>query len=98
LPFIVVAMPHTKSAKKRHRQNLELRSKNRAVKSTLKTGIKKFREMVTAKKFDEAKTMLSTMSKALDQAASKKIIHVNKAARTKSRLNSLIVKSAAVVS
>jgi len=98
LPFIAVAMPHTKSAKKRHRQNTELRSKNRAVKSTLKTGIKKLREMVTAKNFDEAKAMLSTMSKALDQAASKKIIHVNKAARTKSRLNSLIVKSAAVVS
>jgi small subunit ribosomal protein S20 len=96
LPFIAVAMPHTKSAKKRHRQNLELRAKNRAVKSSLKTGIKKLRELVTAKKFDEAKAMHSTMSKALDQAASKKIIHVNKAARTKSRLNSLIVKSSAV--
>ena len=86
-------MPNTKSAKKRNRQGMERRTKNRAVKSTLKTAIKKLREAVAAKKFDEAKTMLSAMSKSLDQAASKRVIHVNKAARTKSRLSQLIVKA-----
>ncbi|MDZ4851826.1 MAG: 30S ribosomal protein S20 [Pirellulaceae bacterium] len=86
-------MPNTKSAKKRNRQGMERRSKNRAVKSTLKTAIKKFREAVATKQFDEAKTMLSAMSKSLDQAASKRVIHVNKAARTKSRLHQLIVKA-----
>jgi small subunit ribosomal protein S20 len=87
-------MPNTKSAKKRNRQGLERRAKNRAVKSTLKTGIKKLREMVTAKKFDEAKTELTSVYKALDQAASKGVIHVNKAARTKSRLTQFLTKSA----
>lgn len=72
---------------------MERRSKNRAVKSTLKTAIKKLREAVAAKNFDEAKTMLVAMSKSLDQAASKRVIHVNKAARTKSRLNHLIAKA-----
>jgi small subunit ribosomal protein S20 len=86
-------MPNTKSAKKRHRQGMERRAKNRAVKSTLKTAIKKLRESVAAKKFDEAKTLLTAMHKSLDQAASKRIIHVNKAARTKSRLSHLIAKA-----
>ena len=72
---------------------MERRSKNRAVKSTLKTAIKKLREAVAAKNFDEAKTMLVSMSKSLDQAASKRVIHVNKAARTKSRLSHLIAKA-----
>ena len=87
-------MPNTKSAKKRNRQGLERRAKNRAVKSTLRTGIKKLREMVAAKKFDEANTELTSMYKALDQAASKGVIHVNKAARTKSRLTQFLAKSA----
>ncbi len=86
-------MPNTKSAKKRNRQGMERRSKNRAVKSTLKTAIKKLREAVASKNFDEAKTMLVSMSKSLDQAASKRVIHVNKAARTKSRLSHLIAKA-----
>jgi small subunit ribosomal protein S20 len=87
-------MPNTKSAKKRNRQGLERRAKNRAVKSSLKTGIKKLRDMVTAKKFNEADTELATIYKALDQAAAKGVIHVNKAARTKSRLSHFIAKSA----
>lgn len=91
-------MPNTKSAKKRHRQGLERRSKNRAVKSSLKTGIKKLRDCVATKKFDEAQAHLSQMYKALDQAASKGVIHVNKASRTKSRLTHLLAKSTAPAS
>jgi small subunit ribosomal protein S20 len=86
-------MPNTKSAKKRHRQGMERRAKNRAVKSTLKTGIKKLRDSVAAKNFDEAKTALGGMYKALDQAAAKGVIHVNKAARTKSRLTHFLAKA-----
>ena len=46
-------MPHTANAKKRHRQSLERRAKNRATKSALKTQIKKVRE--AAKSGDAAK-------------------------------------------
>lgn len=86
-------MPNIKSAKKRLRQSQERRARNRAAKSQLKTAIKKLRDAVTAKNFDDAKARFSQVSKLLDQTASKKIIHVNKAARTKSRLNAFIKKA-----
>lgn len=89
-------MPNIKSAKKRHRQSLERRGRNRAAKSHLKTAIKKLREAVAAKQFDSAKEQLVGLSKLLDQTASKKIIHVNKAARTKSRLSQFVKKAAEV--
>jgi small subunit ribosomal protein S20 len=88
-------VPNIKSAKKRHRQSLERRARNRSAKSQLKTAIKKLREMVEAKKFDDAKALYSDLCKMLDQTASKKIIHVNKASRTKSRLSHFIKKSSA---
>jgi small subunit ribosomal protein S20 len=87
-------VPNIKSAKKRHRQSLERRARNRSAKSTLKTAIKKLRETVEAKKFDDAKSMYNDLCKLLDQTASKKIIHVNKASRTKSRLSSYLKKAA----
>lgn len=88
-------VPNIQSAKKRLRQSLERRSRNRAAKSQLKTAIKKLRESVTAKNFDEAKEQFNKLCKMLDQTASKRIIHVNKAARTKSRLNAYIKKASA---
>ncbi len=86
-------MPNIQSAKKRHRQSLERRARNRAAKSQLKTAIKKLRESVAAKQFDNAKSQLEALYKMLDQTASKKIIHLNKAARTKSRLSQFVKKS-----
>ena len=50
-----------------------------------------------SKNFDEAKTQYSAYCKMLDQTAAKKIIHVNKASRTKSRLSSLIKKASTAV-
>jgi small subunit ribosomal protein S20 len=86
-------VPNIKSAKKRHRQSLERRARNRSAKSQLKTALKKLREAVDSKKFDEAKTQYNAFCKMLDQTAAKKIIHVNKASRTKSRLSSMIKKA-----
>jgi len=86
-------VPNLKSAKKRLRQSLERRSRNRAAKSRLKTAIKKLRDTVAAKNFEEAKAQYSDLCKLLDQTASKKIIHVNKAARTKSRINAMLKKA-----
>jgi small subunit ribosomal protein S20 len=86
-------VPNIKSAKKRHRQSLERRARNRSAKSQLKTAIKKFRETVEAKKFDDAKALYVDLCKLLDQTASKKIIHVNKSSRTKSRLSHFMKKA-----
>jgi small subunit ribosomal protein S20 len=79
-------MPHTKSAKKRLRQNLKLRTRNRAVKSALKTQIRKVREAVAAGNLAKAEVEFRITVKKADQAAAKRIIHPNKAGRIKSRL------------
>ncbi len=79
-------MPHTKSAKKRLRQNLKRRARNRAVKSALKTQIRKVREAIQAGDLGKAEAEFRLAAKKADQAAAKRIIHPNKAARIKSRL------------
>lgn len=83
-------MPTTKSAKKRLRQNEKIRTRNRAAKSTLKTQVRKVREAAAAKNVTEGEAELRLTAKKLDQAASRNIIHRNKAARTKSRLQKLL--------
>lgn len=80
-------MPNTEGAKKRLRQSLVRRDRNRSAKSSLRTGLRKFREAVAAKKFDEAHQRRLAVAKALDKAATKGIVHVNKASRLKSRMS-----------
>ena len=79
-------MPNTVGAKKRLRQSLVRRGRNRTVKSKLRTAIRKFREAVTAKDVDSAKALCAATARELDIAASKGVIHTNKAARLKSRM------------
>lgn len=79
-------MPNTPGAKKRLRQSLVRRDKNRSVKSKLRTAIRKFREALAAKQMDTAKEICSSTARALDKAATKGILHANKAARLKSRM------------
>lgn len=83
-------MPNTKSAKKRLRQNDVRRTRNRAVKSAVKTQMKRVREAVAAGNFEVAETEFRVAAKKLDRAASAKTIHKNSAARHKSRLVHLI--------
>ena len=79
-------MAHTKSAKKRMRQNVKRRSQNRATKSMLRTLVKKVRQAVEAGDTAAANSQLDVVAKRLDQAAAKGVIHKNAVARTKSRL------------
>src|SRR5437660_12325012 len=81
---------HTQSAKKRHRQSLERRAKSRAIKSAIKTQIRKVRQAVAAGDIATAETELRLAAKKLDKAGAKRSIHPNAAARTKSRLAHLI--------
>ncbi len=80
-------MPNTKSAKKRLRQSLERRTRNRAVKSAVKTQLRQVREAVTAGDVAKAEAGFKVVQKKLDQAAAKNVIHKNAAARIKSRLS-----------
>jgi small subunit ribosomal protein S20 len=86
-------MPTTKSAKKRLRQSLERRAKNRAAKSAMKTQVRKVRQAVAAGDITTAETELRLAAKKLDRAGAKRVIHPNAAARTKSRLAHLIASS-----
>ena len=83
-------MPTTKSAKKRLRQSLERRPQNRAVKSAVKTQVRKVRQAVAAGDIATAETEFRLAAKKLDRAGIKRSIHPNAAARTKSRLAHLI--------
>ena len=76
----------TKSAAKAARKSLKGLERNQAVKSALKTHVRRAQEAIVRKDVKEAGTLVKTAEKALDQAASKGIIRSNGAARRKSRL------------
>ncbi len=79
-------MANIKSAQKRIRVTKAKTLRNKMVKSSLKTTIKKFEVAVLGGNVEEAKVAFTSASKALDMAASKGIIHKNMASRKKSRL------------
>jgi small subunit ribosomal protein S20 len=79
-------MPITKSAKKRLRQSLERRVRNRAVKSSLKTQIKRVLTAIAGKEPEKVEGEYRLACKKLDKAAAAGVIHRNTASRHKSRL------------
>ena len=79
-------MAHSLSAKKRIRQNLRRRGRNRRRKVQLKGALRQFDAAVEANKRAPAAEQLRTLYKALDQIAAKGTIHKKTAARKKSRL------------
>ena len=83
-------MPNTASAKKRLRQNVGRRTRNRAIKSIIRKHIRQVREAVAAGNVGQAETEFLSVAKHLDRAGARNVIHPNKAARHKSRLQSLI--------
>jgi small subunit ribosomal protein S20 len=82
-----------KSQIKRIKTNEAARLRNKSVKSSVKTAIRKFREAADAGEKDKAMELLQVASRQLDKAASKGVIHANQAANRKSsmakRANSL---------
>ena len=83
-------MPNTTSAKKALRQNQARRLRNRSQRSALRTVIKKCRLAAASGDAQAAEAAFRQTVKTLDQAASKRLIHPNAAARTKSRLSKLL--------
>ncbi|MCL2834721.1 MAG: 30S ribosomal protein S20 [Treponema sp.] len=79
----------SKSVIKRHRQSEERRLRNKAVKSSVRTSVKKFQTLAIKKEAGEAETALAEMIKKIDTAARKGIIKKNAAARKKSRMQRL---------
>ena len=83
-------MPNTNSAKKRLRQNVVRRTRNRAEKSSMRTQIRKVREAVQAGEVETAESEFRVAAQKLDRAGARNLIHRNAATRTKSRLQKLI--------
>ena len=77
-------MANIKSQIKRNKQNEKRHERNKAVKSGLKTAVRKFREAIDAGEKDKAVELGRDASKKLDKAASKGVIHKNQAANRKS--------------
>jgi small subunit ribosomal protein S20 len=75
-----------KSQLKRIQTNEKARLRNKAVKSSLKTAVRKFRAAAAAGEKDRAVRELVTASRALDKAVSKGVIHRNQAANRKSAM------------
>jgi small subunit ribosomal protein S20 len=75
-----------KSQLKRIKTNEKARLRNKAVKTSLKTSIRKFREAADAGERETALEALSVASRQLDKAAGKGVIHVNQAANRKSAM------------
>jgi small subunit ribosomal protein S20 len=78
-------MANIKSQIKRIRQNEQRRLRNKAVRSELKTRVKSA-ERAAQEGSDTLEADLRLAQKRIDKAATKGVIHKNKAARDKSRL------------
>ena len=79
-------MANIKSQIKRNKQNEKARQRNQAVKSRLKTAVRRFRELAETGDKDAAVAAGRDAMKALDKAASKGVIHANQAANRKSSI------------
>ena len=79
-------MANIKSQIKRIRQNEKAHQRNKAVKSALKTHVRKFREAADSGNLEEATEALRVASRQLDKAVSKGVIHKNQAANRKSAI------------
>ena len=80
-------MAHSLSAKKRIRQNLKARARNRWRRSSYRTEVKDFRELILHGSVEDAQVKLKAIYKTLDQTASTSAMHKNTASRYKSRLS-----------
>ncbi|MGB5441407.1 MAG: 30S ribosomal protein S20 [Gammaproteobacteria bacterium] len=80
-------MANTAQARKRARQAEDHRQLNASQRSNMRTSIKKVLKTIEAGDRDAAKKAYDEAVPVIDRAAGKGLIHANKAARHKSRLN-----------
>lgn len=85
-------MANIKSQKKRILTNEKARVRNKAVKSELKTLVRRVREAIEASDKDTAEEQLRIASRKLDKAVSKGVIHANQAANRKGKLAKQVAK------
>jgi small subunit ribosomal protein S20 len=79
-------LANLQSAKKRIRQNIKRRERNRRYRSAARTYIRRSRELIADGSLEEAEEVVRLAVSTLDKAARKGVIHPNNAARRKSRI------------
>lgn len=88
-------MANSAQARKRARQADKQRAHNASLRSTLRTAVKRVRQAIEAGDKSAAQAVFQQSVAVLDRIADKKIVHKNKASRTKSRLSAQIKALAA---
>ena len=79
-------MANIKSQIKRVKTNEKARQRNKSVRSSVRTAIRRFREAVEAGDTEQIVERQRSASRALDKAASKGVIHANQAANKKAAM------------
>ncbi len=79
-------MANIKSQIKRVKTNERRRQRNKSVRSSVRTAVRRFREAVEAGDTETATQLQRAAAKALDKATSKGVIHRNQAANRKSAM------------
>ena len=85
-------MPIKKAAKKALRQSLKRRARNIRKKEKIKELLKEFKNLLSKKEIEKAKSLLPQIYKSLDKAAKTGLIKKNTASRKKSRITKSIKK------
>ncbi len=83
-------MANIKSAKKRAKQTIVRNARNASQRSMLRSSVKKVIKAILENNAAEAQSAFAVAQPILDRYASRGLIHKNKAARHKSRLNARI--------
>lgn len=86
-------MANTRSSKKRIRQNLAARARNRWRLRTMRQAIKAFDSALASGEINQASDAFRTASAVVDKTAQKGVIHRNQAARRKSRMSARLKKA-----
>jgi len=87
-------LANTRSAEKRNRQSQKRRARNQAVRTRVKSAVKKVRETLDRGEAAAAQDAFKAAARVIDQASSKGVVHRNTAARKISRLAKAVAKSA----
>ena len=87
-------MANSPQARKRAKQAQKRRLHNDSLESEMRTYVKRVRAAVENNELDNAKSAFSMAVSKIDNLAGKRVIHPNRAARLKSRLNKSIKAAA----
>lgn len=80
-------MAHSRTAKKRVRQNATARARNRWRLRDMREAVKDFNEQILHGSYDQANESFKKVLKVIDRTAQKGVIHKNQASRRKSRMS-----------